>query len=86
MQAKTFNQTKLTKGKIMNRTNQQQFIRIGAVIIAINTIASVKFRGFGEADVILRNGRGFRIRGITETQQKDTLYTLEKLTNAIKNN
>lgn len=64
----------------------KQFIRIGAVIIAIDTIASVKFRGFGEADVILRNRRGFRIRGITETQQKDTLYTLEKLTNAIKNN
>ena len=70
----------------MNRTNQQQFIRIGAVIIAIDTIASVKFCGFGEADVILRNGREFRIRGITKTQKADTLYTLEKLNNAIKNN
>lgn len=64
----------------------KQFIRIGAVIIAIDTIASVKFCGFGEADVILRNGREFRIRGISKAQQNDTLCTLEKLNNAIKNN
>ncbi|MBP3359053.1 MAG: hypothetical protein J6K91_09095 [Opitutales bacterium] len=64
----------------------KQFIRIGAVIIAIDTIASVKFCGFGEADVILRNGREFRIRGISKTQRADTLCQLEKLTNAIKNN
>jgi len=68
------------------RQFNKPFIRIGAVVIAIDTVASIKFRGFGEADVILRNGREFRIRGITKTQQKDTLYTLEKLTNAIKNN
>ena len=61
----------------------KQFIRIGAVIIAINTIASVKFCGFGEADVILRNGRGFRIRGISKAQQN---AVFERITNAIRNN
>ena len=68
---------------IMNRTYQQQFIRIGAVIIAIDTIVSIHFRGFGEADVILRNGREFRIRGISKTQQ-NALF--EHITNAIRNN
>ena len=71
---------------MMNRTNQQPFIRIGAVVIAIDAIASVKFCGFGEADVILRNGREFRIRGISETQRQAVLDNFTAINNAIRNN
>ena len=70
----------------MAQSNQQQFIRIGAVVIAIDTVASIKFRGFGEADVILRNGREFRIRGISKTQRQAVLDNFTAINNAIRNN